>query len=115
RQFLLSLASMAALIIMASNFANLILIAVFVFAFAFYSSRIQKSFIVIYIIMLIIFMVKISPQNNEHVGRIFYQVIDKPYDLPPVKVIPIAELKKLPDSILTFEERRRKYAQNYID
>lgn len=115
KQFLLSLVCMAALIIMASNFANLILIGVFVFAFIFNSSRLQKSFIVIYLVMLIIFMAKISPQNNEHVGRIYYQVIDKPYDLPPVKVIPLAQLKKEPDSLLTFEERRKKYAQIYID
>lgn len=115
QRFLLSLASMAALIIMASNFANLILIAVFVFAFTFYSNRVQKSFILIYLGMLIVFMAKISPQNNEHVGRIFYQVINKPYDLPPIKVIPLDQLKKEPDSVLTFEERRKKYAQNYID
>lgn len=115
RQFLLSLACMAALIIMASNFANLILLGVFAFAFLFYSSRIQKSFILIYIVMLVVFMAKISPDNYEHVGRIFYQIIDKPYDLPPVKVIPLAQLKKEPDSILTFEERRKKHAQNYID
>jgi cell division protein FtsW (lipid II flippase) len=115
QRFFLSVACMAALIIMASNFANLILLAVFVFSFVFYSSRVQKSFIIVYMVMLIVFMVKISPQNNEHVGRIFYQVINKPYDLPPVKVIPLDELKKLPDSVLTFEERRKKYAQNYID
>ncbi len=115
RKFLLSLACMAALIIMASNFANLLLLGVFVFAFVFNSSKIQKSFIIIYCIMLIIFMAKVSPQNNEHVGRIFYQVIDEPYDLPPVKVIPIDELKRMPDSLLSFEERRKKYAQNYID
>lgn len=115
RQFLLSIACMTALIIMASNFANLVLLGVLVFAFAFYSSRLQKSFILIYMVMLVVFMVKISPQNNEHVGRIFYQVINKPYDLPPVKVIPLSQLKKEPDSVLSFEERRKKYAQNYID
>jgi hypothetical protein len=115
RQFLLSLISMAALLIMASNFANIVLVAVFVFAFIFWSSRIQKSFILIYAVMLIIFMAKISQKNNEHVGRIFYQIIDKPYDLPPIKVFTIAELKKMPDSVLTFEERRKKHAQNFID
>lgn len=115
RHFLLSIACMGALIIMASNFTNLILLAVLLFAFVFYSSRIQKSIILIYMVMLVIFMAKISPQNNEHVGRIFYQVLNKPYDLPPVKVIPLSQLKKEPDSVLSFEERRKKYAQNYID
>jgi len=115
QRFLLALVSMAALLIMASNFANLILIGVLFFAFVFYSNRLQKSFILISLVMLVVFMARISPQNNEHVGRIFYQVINKPYDLPPVKVIPLAQLKKEPDSVLTFDERRKKYAQNYID
>lgn len=115
KQFLLSLGSMAALLIMGSNFANLVLVAVFVFAFIFRSSRIQKSLIVIYAGMLIIFLAKISQKNNEHVGRIFYQIIDKPYDLPPVNVFTLAELKKMPDSLLTSEERKKKYAQNFID
>jgi hypothetical protein len=115
KRLIFSLACMAALLIIASNFANLVLAAVLVFAFVFYSSRIQKSFVLICILMLVIFMAKISPQNNEHVGRIFYQVIDKPYDLPPVKIIPLSQLKKEPDSVLNFEQRRQKYAQNFID
>ena len=115
KQFLLSLASMAALLVMASNFANLVLVTVFVFAFIFWSSRIQKSFILICSIMLIVFMARVSQKNNEHVGRIFYQVIDKPYDLPPVKVLTIEEIKKTPDSLLTNEEQRKKFAQHFID
>ncbi len=115
KHFLLSIACMAALLIMASNFANLILVAVLIFSFVFWSTRIQKSFMLIYSVMLIVFMAKISQKNNEHVGRIFYQVIDKPYDLPPVKVFTTSELKVMPDSMLTFEERRKKHAQNFID
>lgn len=115
KQFLLSLACMAALLIMASNFTNLVLVFVFVFAFIFWSSRIQKSFIIICGVMLIIFMAKISKKNNEHVGRIFYQIIDKPYDLPPVKVFTLDEIKKVPDSLLTAEQQKKKYAQNFID
>lgn len=115
RQFLLSVAAMASLLVMASNFANLILLGVFAFAFVFWSDRIQKSLMLVYMVMLVIFMARISPQNNEHVGRIFYQVINKPYDLPPEKVIPLEQLKKEPDSVLSFEDRRKKYAQNFID
>ncbi|MGC4100698.1 hypothetical protein [Ferruginibacter sp.] len=115
RQFLLCLVSMAALLLIASNFTNLILIAVLVFAFIFYSNKLQKSCILICLAMLVLFMAKISPQNNEHVGRIFYHLIDKPYDLPPEKVIPLSVLKKEPDSVLSFDQRKLKYAQNYID
>jgi len=115
QKFLLSMACMAALIIMASNFTNLLLVGVFIFAFAFYSNKIQKSFIVLYLVMLIVFMVKISAKNYEHIGRLVYQVINKPYDLPPVKVYTIDELTKIPDSSLNADERKRKYARIYID
>lgn len=115
RQFLLSLLCMAALLIMASNFANLVLVAVFGFAFIFWSSKVQKSFILIYCVMLIVFMAKISQKNNEHVGRIFYRIINKTYDLPPIKVYTLAELRKMPDNMLTLEELKKKYAQNFID
>ena len=115
KKILFSVACMAALLIIASNFTNLVLIAVFIFAFIFYTDKVQKSFIVIYIAMLVVFMGKISPQNNEHVGRIFYHVINKPYDLPKVIPIPLSQLKKEPDSVLNVEQRRQKLAQNYID
>ncbi len=115
KQFLLSLGCMAALLIMASNFANLVLVGIFVFAFIFWSSRVQKSFILICGIMLVFFMAKISKKNNEHVGRIFYQIMDKPYDLPRAKIFTLDEIKKAPDSVLTYEEQRKKHAQNFID
>lgn len=114
-RYLLSLLSMAALLVMASNFANLVLVGTLVLVFIGYSTKLQKSFIVLYLAMLVVFMAKISPQNNEHVGRIFYQLIGKPYDLPPVKYLTPDELKKAPDSILTAEERKKKQAQLYID
>src|SRR5882757_2859316 len=98
---------MAALLIMASNFTNFILIAVFIFTFVFNSSRLQKSFIVIYMIMLVVFIARISPDNYEHIGRFFYQVINKPYDIPAKITIPLEQLKKEPDSVLSFEQRRQ--------
>lgn len=115
RRYAWSVASMIALIIMASNFANIVLVGVFAFAFLFNSTRDQKSFFVIYIVMLIIFMARISPDNYEHTGRVIYQVLNKPYDLPPEIVIPIDSLKKMPDSLLTASQQKKKTAQNYID
>jgi hypothetical protein len=115
KRFLLSMACMGGILLMASNFNNLILLCILVFAFVFYSNRVQKSFIIIYLAMLVVFMARVSPQNNEHVGRIFYQLIDKPYDLPPPVLYTMDELKKLPDSILTAEQQRKKHAKNYID
>jgi len=115
RRYAWSVASMAALIIMASNFANLVMAGVFVFAFIFNSTRDQKSFLVIYSVMLIIFMARISPDNYEHTGRVIYQVLNKTYDLPPEIVIPIDSLKKMPDSLLNAGQRKKKTAQNYID
>lgn len=115
QRFMLSVVCMAALIISASNFTNLLLVSIFVFVFAFYSNRMQKSFILIHLLMLVVFMAKVSARNYEHVGRLFYQVINKPYDLPRVKLPTLDELKKMPDSVLNDEERKKKFARIYID
>lgn len=115
QRFIFSLLCMAALIINASNFTNLVMAGIFVFCFVFYSNRLQKSFIVIQLVMLIVFMAKISTRNYEHVGRLAYQVMNKPFDLPKVKTPTLDELKKMPDSSLTGEEKKKKTARIYID
>ncbi|MBS1509604.1 MAG: hypothetical protein JST86_02090 [Bacteroidetes bacterium] len=115
KQFIAMLAAMAALLVLASNFANMILVAVLIFCFIFYSNGVQKSIIGVCFTMLVIFMARVSPQNYEHVGRIFYSVINKPYDLPKEKVLSLEEIKTAPDSILSAQQKKQKTAAQYID
>jgi len=54
---------MAVMLLTASNFSNLILLLCFAMLFIFKSTRDQKSLIAICIMFLVVFMVKVSPQN----------------------------------------------------
>ncbi|MEN9686052.1 MAG: hypothetical protein RLZZ28_1838 [Bacteroidota bacterium] len=108
-------ACMAGLLIMASNLTNFFLLGVLVFLFFFKSNRNQKSMTVVFIGMMLIFTARISPQNNEHIVSFVYKLIGKAYYLPPVKTVTREELKQMPDSVLSFEEKRKKTGLLYID
>lgn len=114
RKFLLSLLAMASLLMIGSNLTNLFMITVLAFAFLFRTDRVQKSLIVLYGCMLAIFITKVTPQNSEYVGRFAHKMLGLTYDLPQ-KNESIDFIKQQPDSLLSFEEKRKKAAVNYID
>ena len=115
RQFLFSIMAMASLLLIGSNLTNIFMIGIFVTTFLLRTDRYQKSLVVVYCCMLIIFLAKISPQNNEYVISFVYKMIGKPYYLPPIKNILPEALKKMPDHLLTFEQQRKKTSLLYID
>ena len=55
---------MTMLLLTASNFTTILVIVALLFLFIFQSTRNQKSIIIVCLFFLVIFMVKISPQNN---------------------------------------------------
>jgi hypothetical protein len=114
RHFILSLAATASLAITGSNLTNIFLVIVLLVVFIFRSDRIQKSFIIVQLCLLIIFLTKISPRDNEYLGRVVYNIIGKTYDLPK-KNESIDFIKTQPDSLLDLMERKKKAAQLYID
>ncbi len=114
-KYFFSLLSMTALLIMFSNLTNIFLLLVLGSAFIFRTDRIQKSMAVIFLTMTILFISKVSPQNNEYVVSFVYKLIGKAYYLPPVKIITNDELKTLPDSVLTSEQQRQKIGLLFID
>lgn len=111
----LSIISMLSLLIMFSNLTNIFLLVVLVFVFMFRSSLVQKSMIFIYMVLSILFISKVSPQNNEYVVSFVYKLIGKAYYLPPVKIITNDDLKHMPDSVLSYNQRRQKVGLLYID
>jgi len=62
---------MAILLLTGSNFVNVTLLVVFVFLFAFRTTNDQKSLIVVCLMLLVMFMAKISPQSNRYVTDTF--------------------------------------------
>ena len=105
---------MAVLLLTGSNITNMILGGVFLLLFIFKSTKTQKSIIVACFGLLVIFLAKVSPQNNSYIETAYEKFIEgkKPQQAKAVKEIPVTEK---PDSILTAEERKQKVAINYLD
>jgi hypothetical protein len=114
QRYALSLASMLSLLIVGSNLTNLFVAAVLLFVFVFHSGRVRKSLVIVQLCLLIIFIARISPQNNEHTGRMLYKIMGKPFDIAK-KNTSINFIKQQPDSLLNDDERRKKFAQLYMD
>jgi len=101
---------MIVLLLTGSNFTNLILLLALTVLFIFKSNKDQKSLVIICVMFLVVFMVKVSPQNHKYVftsiENIFYK--SKPQTETAVAVI-------ARDSLSSPEAIKRKIAQNYID
>lgn len=109
---LMLLVCMAVLLLTGSNSVNLMLTGILLLLFIFKSTRDQKSLIVVCAMFLVVFMVKISPQNDEYVVRTYKKLVRRELPVTPV----IMPLTKTPDSIvLSPEERKQKIAQLYLD
>jgi hypothetical protein len=113
-RFIFSLLAMGSLLLAGSNLTNIFVLGVLAFAFLFKTNRLQKSVIALYIVLFILFVAKVSPQNNEYMGRFAYKMIGRPYDLPKKNDSP-EFIKKQPDSLLGPEEKRKKIAKLFID
>ncbi|HMK27964.1 MAG TPA: hypothetical protein VK483_18180 [Chitinophagaceae bacterium] len=110
----LVLLCMVVLLLTASNFTNVLLLLVLVFLFVFQSNRDQKSIIVVCFFLLIIFMSKISPQNDNYVIDAYNKVFKKKVALKAKQKSNILLTEK-PDSLLNAEERKQKKAMLYLD
>ena len=114
KKYIPLLACMTALILTASNTANFMLFIVFIGLFCFRSDKVQKSIMAICMMMLVIFLAKLSPQNNSYLSATINKYIFSKEDTsgPKPKIIP---LREMPDSLLTPEKRKEKAATLFLD
>jgi hypothetical protein len=103
------------LLLTASNFINLLVIAILGFLFVFKSNRDQKSIIVVCLAFLVVFMAKISPQNNDYALNTIKTALYKKPVISPWLVDNTIRITLRPDSTLTPEEKKEKIATLYID
>ncbi|GAA4094579.1 hypothetical protein [Mucilaginibacter panaciglaebae] len=115
KNMVMTLVCMAILLLTASNFTNVFMLAVLAFLFVFKSTRDQKSIIVICVAFLVLFMAKISPQNNNYVVNTIKSAFYKKQVISPWPQYDHTPITLKPDSVLTFEEKRIKYATLYLD
>jgi hypothetical protein len=110
---LMVLLCMIILLLTGSNLTNFLLVAVLLFIFIFQSDKDQKSVIVICFLFLVIFLAKISPQNNNYVTNILARLFEKPVrnQMAFAGTLPIAPRA---DSTLSADERREKIATIYL-
>ena len=110
---------MAILLFTASNFVNLALLPILLLLFVFRTDRFQKSLVVICLVFLIVFMAKISPQNNNYTAQTLIHLFkkDKPVNTAAVLINPMANwrITDRPDNTLNPEERKQKIATLYLD
>lgn len=110
KQPALTLLCMATLLLTGSNFTNIILIAILLFVFIFHSSREQKSVIVICIMFLVVFMAKVSPQNDTYATKIVDKILGKKNAQQSALIAGTNT-----DSIITPEQANRNFAAHYLD
>ena len=106
---------MAVMLLTGSNFINILLTGMLLVVFIFKSSRDKKSLIWVCLVFLVVFVVKISPQNYTYVhetikNNFFPQPI---VEKVPVKPLPYITMR--PDNTLTPEERKQKIARGHLD
>ena len=108
------LVCMFTLLLTVSNTLNILLIGTLMLLFIFKSSREQKSLIAACVFLLVLFMAKISPQNNEYVVETVNNILHRPNK----KIVPLyapIPIQLRPDSTLNPEEKREKGAQLALD
>ena len=113
-RLLLSILCMACFLAQVSNLTNFMLLGALLFCFLFQSTKMQKSIIVIHLLMMAIFFTKISPQNTEYVADPLYKLVGLNYYLLKQKK-PAKNIRTTPDSLLTLEEKKMKLALKVID
>lgn len=96
---------MAVLLLTASNFTNILVTAGLLFVFIFKSTWNQKAAILTCFFLLIIFMVKISPQNNSYAANAYKKIFHKKNDSVSVKEN--APSQKPVNSVLTKRKKEK--------
>jgi hypothetical protein len=105
---------MIVLLLTGSNITNLILCGVLLFTFIFQSDKDQKSIIFICLFLFVIFMTKISPQNNQYLVNSYNKVFNNGHS-KKTSASTLLSIKQKPDNSLTPEERKQKFAMLYLD
>ncbi len=103
------LVCMVILLLTGSNFTNLALALVLLALFAFKTSRDQKSIIVVCMVFLVVFMAKISPQNNIYT----YETIKNAVSPPKRPAVESAGQNVVQP--LSPDDLKRQIAKNYLD
>lgn len=114
RSWIMLLVCTGTLLVTGSNLVNLVLFFTLLLLFLFHSSREQKSLMVVCGALLVVFITKVSPQNNQYVLNVVEDVFH--YRLAkPQKQEKKKDVRNLANETLTPEERKEKTALLSLD
>jgi hypothetical protein len=105
--------SMIILLMTGSNATNFLLVVVLLFMFIFQTGKDQKSLVFVCLLFLVIFLAKVSPQNDSYVSNYLESIFNSEAKKQPVENQLPTRLR--PDSTLTPEGRNKKMATLYLD
>jgi hypothetical protein len=111
----MTLVCMAILLLTGSNFTNVFTLVVLAFLFVFKSNHNQKSIIIVCACFLVLFMTKISPQNNNYMMNTIKTAFYGTEIISPWPQDNHIRITLRPDSTLNPEEKREKIATLYLD
>jgi hypothetical protein len=114
RNHLMVLVCMFTLLLTGSNLISLLLFSLLFYLFIFKSDGHQKSVMVVCLMMQIIFLAKISPQNLQYFTGTFNRLALHKEEAP-IRLPSVIPLQQQPDSVLTPSEKREKTALLYMD
>ncbi|NNU34508.1 hypothetical protein HK413_11020 [Mucilaginibacter sp. S1162] len=114
KNFLMTLVCMAVLLLTASNFINLLVIALRGSCLFLKATAIRKA-LSLFAGVLVVFMAKISPQNNDYALNTIKTALYKKPVISPWLVDNTIRITLRPDSTLTPEEKKEKIATLYLD
>lgn len=113
RNLTMMLVCMSTLALTYSNLICILFLLILVFIFAFKTTRDQKSMIVVALMIYIISMVKISPQNGKYLNEVTASALRE--NRPEKQIVSSSNTAPNTSSTLSRNERRREFAQHYLD
>ena len=115
RNQVMTMLCMCILMLTYNNCITLMLILILLALFIFRSSRDQKSMIVVCMMLFGVFMIKISPQNKVYLTQVIYRNLHIKHQDYVAKTTSDHPVTQKPDSLLSFDEKRQKFALLYLD
>jgi hypothetical protein len=114
KNMVMMLLCMAVLLLTGSNALNIVTAGMLLLMFIGYSNRNQKSIIIVCLVFLAVFMVKISPQNSNYALQVSKKILHKDTIAKTYTAANTIPVTQLPDSVLTYDERREKTARLFL-
>jgi len=106
----MTLICMTVLLLTGSNFFNIAVIVILALLFIFRSTKNQKSLIIICLMLLVVFMGKVSPQNDVYFVKTLHNFFIPPNPQPKQPAV-VTRCSNIP----TIEDSRRNTAFKYLD